>query len=167
MIFESKIRRALSRKSFSFNLVSISTIMVTVQKKAIFKIMLMLRVSTAPGPPTNVTAVMELNHSDTLRVTWIQPSSRCNITSNTISWSLNSTRVTATESYIITDLDPWTTYFVCVSASTEAGDGPNGTCIRQNTDEDSKLVKYFFWTWFTRSNENNCSHFYLIDRNSS
>lgn len=103
----------------------------------------MLHVSTAPGPPTNVTVVMEFNQSDRLGVTWIQPISRCDITSNTISWSLNSTRVTATESYTITGLDPWTTYLVCVSASTEAGDGPYGHCINRTTDEDSKLVKYF------------------------
>ncbi|KAK3880688.1 hypothetical protein Pcinc_014845 [Petrolisthes cinctipes] len=97
----------------------------------------------APGPPTNVTVAMVSNHSDRLDVTWIQPPSRCTITNNTISWSLNSTgdlihRVTidANESYAISGLEPWATYLVCVSASTLGGDGPDGHCIKQTTDQD-------------------------------
>ncbi|KAK3880687.1 hypothetical protein Pcinc_014844 [Petrolisthes cinctipes] len=99
--------------------------------------------SATPGAPADMTVTMVLDKSDSLDVTWTQPSSTCDITNNTISWLLSNTgdlvdseTIDATESYTIIGLDPWTTYLVCVSASTLAGEGPEGPCVNQTTDED-------------------------------
>lgn len=96
----------------------------------------------------DVNAVKVEDESDSLQITWTQPDTRCDVTNNTISWSQNSTgdlvdseTIDAAESYMITGLDPWTTYLVCVSASTLGGEGPEGACVIETTDEDGKCSK--------------------------
>lgn len=109
---------------------------------------------TAPDAVRNVAVAMVENQSDSLAVTWTQAErpGRCNITNNTVSWSLSSTgepvgnvTLDPNESYIITGLDPWTTYEVCVRAATQGGNGPDGQCQNMTTDEDSKLTFYILF----------------------
>ncbi|KAK4315471.1 hypothetical protein Pmani_013386 [Petrolisthes manimaculis] len=99
----------------------------------------------APGPVSNALVNMVVNQSDTLDVTWTQAEAfgRCVITSNTVSWTLGDTGVLVdsvllepTEKYTITGLDPWTIYLVCVRATTQGENGPDGQCQKETTDED-------------------------------
>ncbi|KAK3880700.1 hypothetical protein Pcinc_014855 [Petrolisthes cinctipes] len=98
-----------------------------------------------PDSPSDLVVASVVDQSDSLDVSWIQAvrPGRCDITSNTISWFLNSTGdqvgsmvLNSTESYRITGLDPWTKYLVCVSAATQGGNGPTTPYVDQTTDED-------------------------------
>ncbi|KAK3880677.1 hypothetical protein Pcinc_014835 [Petrolisthes cinctipes] len=98
-----------------------------------------------PGPPNDVNVNMVQDQSHKLEVTWVKPKTRCTPLTYTVTWSLNETGDLVdihtlnasgpSENYIIIDLQPYTTYEVCVKATTDMGDS-SVVCKTQTTDED-------------------------------
>ncbi|KAK3880679.1 hypothetical protein Pcinc_014837 [Petrolisthes cinctipes] len=98
-----------------------------------------------PGPPNDVNVNMVQDQSHKLEVTWVKPKTRCTPLTYTVTWSLNETgdlvdthtlnASAQSENYIIIDLQPYTTYEVCVKATTDMGDS-SVVCKTQTTDED-------------------------------